>query len=283
MILVKSNLVFFELYDINLSSLTLSLLSSSGGLLLSLTVSRLASELGSSPGTAVLRPAVVELDVDSLEKGVEGALILLADSSEGNGGGGLLTDQLSESRLGLDDAVRNTHLHAQGREPDNELNRVDIMGNDNEGSLLVLNEGSDVVKTVLDLNGLVTNVLGTVLLGLGELQETLLLGLLVLRHVLAEKLDKVLGGLSIKSSAKLSHGRGDLHTVVQHALLALKTDVMGPLDEAGQVTSGLDVVAKRVVTSDRLGELGSKGLVLVIRSLLGGLGGLLGGSLFIQS
>jgi len=76
-------------------------------------------------------------------------LVLLADVLEGNSGGVLLANKLTESCLSLNEAEWNVHLSAELWEPDDQLNWVDIVGNDNKSSLLLLNEGGDVVKTEL--------------------------------------------------------------------------------------------------------------------------------------
>jgi len=56
-----------------------------------------------------------------------------------------------------------------------------------------------------------------------------------------------------------------LQSLVEDDLLSLQTDVLGPLDESGQVTLGRDITSD----SERLGSLLEKGV-------LGRLGGLLG-------
>ncbi len=68
------------------------------------------------------------------------------------------------------------------------LDRVNIMSNDNKHSLLVLNELGDMVDTVLQ-----DDWLGFVGLGrsLSNLQQSCLLGSLILRTVLLEKLEHV--------------------------------------------------------------------------------------------
>jgi hypothetical protein len=60
----------------------------------------------------------------------------------------------AETGLALDDDVGNTHLSAEGREVDDKLNRVDIVGNDDQGGFLCLDEGNGMVETVLDEEGL---------------------------------------------------------------------------------------------------------------------------------
>jgi hypothetical protein len=50
----------------------------------------------------------------------------------------------------LHNDVGNAHLSAKGREVDNELNRIDVVGDDDQGGLLGLSEGNAMIKTVLD-------------------------------------------------------------------------------------------------------------------------------------
>ena len=61
------------------------------------------------------------------------------------------------------------------------------------------------------------------------------------------------------------HSKTHLQSLVEDDLLSLQTDVLGPLDESGQVTLGRDITSD----SERLGSLLEKGV-------LGRLGGLLG-------
>lgn len=52
--------------------------------------------------------------------------------------------------LPLHDAVRDAHLAAESRQPDDELDGVDVVGDDDEGCLLLLDQGGHVLKTKLD-------------------------------------------------------------------------------------------------------------------------------------
>ena len=58
-------------------------------------------------------------------------------------------DDCAETSLTLDNNVGYTHLAAEGREEDDEFDGVNVMSDNDEGSLLGLNEGNDVVQTVL--------------------------------------------------------------------------------------------------------------------------------------
>lgn len=81
-------------------------------------------------------------------------LVLALDSSQSQGSGGLLVYYCSEAGLALDNAVRDTHLLAEGGEPDDNLNGIDIVSNDNKLCLALLNQSGDVVDAILDDNRL---------------------------------------------------------------------------------------------------------------------------------
>ena len=95
-------------------------------------------------------------------------------------------DDRAETGLALDDDVGDTHLAAESGEEDNKLDGVNIVGDDDKGSLLGLDEGNTVVQTVLDEEGLLRVLSLSLLLlssGLGDSLKTSLLLLLGLRAV----------------------------------------------------------------------------------------------------
>lgn len=168
-------------------------------------------------------------------------------------------DDRAETGLALDDHIRDAHLATERREEDDEFDGVDIVSNDDEGSLLVFDEGNDVVQTVFDKERLL--ILGCLLLlgsGLGDGFETFLLLGLALRTVsarsirtcqvllkidiLVEKLEQLGGRVLVQSVRELCNGGRHLETLVKDDLLALETNVFGPLDETGQVGLGTDVL-----------------------------------------
>jgi len=63
-------------------------------------------------------------------------------------------DNSAEAGLALYNDVGNTHLSAEGWKVDNQLNRVNIVGNDDQGGLLGLNEGDGMVEAILYKEGL---------------------------------------------------------------------------------------------------------------------------------
>jgi hypothetical protein len=157
----------------------------------------------------------------------------------------LLVDDSAEAGLALDDGIGNAHLAAEGGQEDDELNGVDIIGNEDERGLLVLDQANDVVETVLDNIRLLADVLLLLALldGGGLLEETLLLLGLGLRAVLVEELEDLSGSVLVEHVLELGDRRRDLQAHAEDLLLALEADVLGPLDHAREVALGLDGLA----------------------------------------
>lgn len=244
-------------------------------------------EVSTTPVTADLFGLVKVVGLGGRDKVGKLTLVLGADLLDEGNSSGLLVDKSTNGSLGLYNDVRNTHLAAKSGEEDDELDGVNVSGDDNERSLLGLDQSNAVVETVLDEERLLAVSLGVGLLAvsdvLGGSIETSLLLLLGLRAVLVEELEEVGGGVLVKGVGELSDRGGDLQALVQDDLLALETNVLGPLDEAGKVTRRLDVLADTEVTGAFLeqrvlGGLGSLALGvgggggLLRRSGLGGLG-----------
>ena len=89
----------------------------------------------------------IQVGLGNTDRGSKFPLIPALDVWQDDNGHGLLVDDGSEASFALDNDIGDAHLAAQGREED-ELNGVDVVGNDNEGSLLRLYKCNDVVKTV---------------------------------------------------------------------------------------------------------------------------------------
>jgi hypothetical protein len=109
---------------------------------------------------------------------------------------------------------RDTHLPAESGEEDDELDRVNIVGNDNELSLLALDKGNDVVESVLGVDGLLGLLGGRLVsllgLGLGLGQETSLLLLGGLGLVLVEELEELRSSVLVQGVGELGDRGGDL-------------------------------------------------------------------------
>lgn len=168
----------------------------------------------------------------------------------------LLVDDSAESRLALDDGVGDAHLAAESGQEDDELNGVDIVGDQDERGLLVLNQANHVVETVLDDVGLLADVLLLLALldGGSLLEETLLLLRLGLGAVLVKELEGLGGGVLVEHLLELGDRRRHLQAHVEDLLLALEADILGPLDHARQVALGLDGLADAEVPGPLLDE-----------------------------
>lgn len=224
--------------------------------LLLLAIVGLGTHDTTTPVTTVLLVLVRVTLLNSGDKLGELGLVLRADLGQSDDSGSLLVDDCSETGLAFDDGVRNTHLAAESGKEDNQLNGVDVVSNQDERGLLVLNETNNVVETVLDGVGLLGHILLLLTLGDGGglLVETLLLLGLGLRAVLVEELEGLGGSVAVEGVGELGNRRRDLEAHVQDLLLALKADVLGPLDEAGEVALGLDILADTEVAAARLEE-----------------------------
>lgn len=217
-----------------------------------------------TPLSAGLVVLVHEAVLDGRDELGELRLVLGADLGEGEDSGGLLVDDRTETGLALDDGVRDTHLLAERGEEDDELDGVDVVGNQDEGGLLVLDEADNVVETVLDGVGLLGDILLLLALldGGGLLEKTVLLLSLGLGAVLVQELESLSSGVLVEDVGELGDGRGDLDAHLENLALALEADILGPLDHAGQVTLGLDVLTYAEVARAALDER-------VLGSLLG--------------
>ena len=117
----------------------------------------------------------------------------------------LLVDDRSETGLALHNGVWDTHLLAQRGEENDELDRVDVVGDEDKRSLLVLDQTDNVVETVLGSVGLLADVLLLLALrdGGGLLVQTVLLLGLGLWSVLVEELKSLCGGVAVEDVVEL--------------------------------------------------------------------------------
>jgi len=183
-------------------------------------------------------------------------LVLGSDLGQSKNSSGFLVDDRAESGLALDDGVGDTHLAAESRKEDDQLNWVNIVGDEDQRSLLVLNETDNVVETILGGVWLLADIL--LLLALLDssslLQQTLLLLGLALWAVLVEELESLGGGVAVEDILELGDRRWDLQSEVEDLLLALQADILGPLHHTGKVSTGLNVLTDAIVTAALLDE-----------------------------
>jgi len=179
----------------------------------------------------------------------------------------------SEAGLVLNDHERDLHLTAEGRKPDDELNRVNVASDGDELGLLLLDEGGDVLEPKLDLE--LGSLGGGGLVGLGG---SGLLSLLLASSsgegaVGVEELEDGSGLVLGEGVGELVDNGGDLEALVKDGALPLEADVARPLDKPSKVASlrtdvSTDSGGARPGREDRvLGLLLGRG-----SDLLGGLG-----------
>ncbi len=183
-----------------------------------------------APVSSMLLILVVEAIVDSADQLTQLILVLLFDLSKRHDSCSLLVHDSSESGLAFDDGVWDAHLSAEGWEVDDQLNRIDIVGDEDEGSLLVLDQADNVVETVLDSIWLLTHVFLLLALGDGSrfsLQALLLLGF-GLWSVFVQELESLGSSVSIESVLELSDRGWNLQSHVENLLLSLESDILWP-------------------------------------------------------
>jgi len=180
---------------------------------------------------------LVELLQSQFLEDLELGNILLVHSGEGNDSRCLLVDKGSKTCLILYNEERDLHLTAEGRKPEDELDGVDITGDEDEGCLLLLNEGGYVLQSELELMGDIGSLSLSLDLGSSLLLLTLLLCGRRLGTVLVQQLENVDSLVLANCLGKLVDGRGDLKTLVQHGALTLDAHVFGPSDKTAEISS----------------------------------------------
>merc|ERR1719454_1805053 len=105
----------------------------------------LASHDTTSPVTTDLFKSLIEVGLDSFGELAHGSAILRIGSAESEASSSLAAHNTSEASLVLDNAVWDSHLSAESREEEDDLQRINIVGNDDQRSLLLLNKGGDII------------------------------------------------------------------------------------------------------------------------------------------
>jgi len=260
----------FMLYTAQLETSLLDLFVGDSSFSGILNVLGLETQFTSTPGSSEVSVVVVG-ESEVLQQGFEFSLVLLGDILKSNGGSSLLTDELTESCLTLDEAERNVHLSAELGEPDNQFDGVDIVSDDDESSLLLFNELGDVVKTELkNLGSLGFFSLLAFSLSLSSSSKSLLLLGLVFRSVVLQESEEGTGLVSVDGLGELVKCGGDLKSFKKNLLVSLESDVLRPSDRSGEISDGLDITTN----SEASGSLLEEGVSLDLIGSLGSFGGL---------
>lgn len=222
-------------------------------LLINLRLS-LVSENEISNGLVVSFVGVVFSLADLLNS-FKSLFVLGSDVSEGNGASLLESNELPQSRLGFDNAVRNLFVSAEMRQPKNEFNWVDIGSNDNQLGFLLFNQSGNVAESGLQEERLLLFSFLLVDFVLSFLLESFLLFLFVFRLVLLQQGEKSLLLISAHGEGELVNDGWDLESVEEDFSLSLKEDVLRPFDVSGQISLWLNVSSNLVVSLSALEEI----------------------------
>jgi len=190
-----------------------------------------------TPGLSQLFVLVVLL-VEGLSKSLKVLEVFSSDFGKSQASSSLLVDKLAKVGLATHEAVRHTTLAAERRQEDDHLDGVNVVGNHDKLGLLLLDELGDVVKTELNVNGLGT-FLGRFVSGSSG--EALFLLGAGLGAVFSEQFKELTGLITFNCAVELGNGWWNLKALHQNTLLALNSDVLGPSNEAGEVSLRLDV------------------------------------------
>lgn len=100
-----------------------------------------------TPVAADLIGTLVVVGVDGLNQLAQGGAVLGVDVGQSDAGAVLQADETTKSGLALDNAVWDAHTAAQSWQKENDLNWVDVVGDDDQLGLLLLDLDGDVVDT----------------------------------------------------------------------------------------------------------------------------------------
>ena len=114
-----------------------------------------------TPVATDLVGALVVVRVDGLDELAKSGAVLGVDVGEGDARAVLEADETTQSALALDDAVGDSHAAAQGWEEENDLDGVDVVGDDDQLGLLLLDLDGHVVDTDRHEVWLLVGLIGT--------------------------------------------------------------------------------------------------------------------------
>jgi hypothetical protein len=215
---------------------------------------RLGTAETTTPLASVFLEFVVVVGLDSGDNGRELRFVSILDLSEGNSSRSLLVDESTKTSLTLNNAVRDIHLAAESRQVQDKFDGVNIISNDDELSLLGLDQSNNVVQTILDDNGLFRFNLLALSLGSSSTTKTLLLLSSGFGSVLGSELEELGSSVLVQNLGELVDGWWNLEALVQDLLLTLKTNILGPLDKTREITLGLDILTDAKVAATLLNK-----------------------------
>ena len=138
---------------------------------------------------------------------------------------------------------------AQSRQPHHQLQRINIVSNQNQLSLLLLNQLCHVVQTILHnkRSSLLLHRL-SLTLSLGLCHQTGLLLSSSLRRILGQETEHFSSLVLVQGVLELIHSGRNLQTLAQHLTLSLENNVTRPLEETGQIRLVLPITPYQHIT-----------------------------------
>lgn len=163
--------------------------------------------------TTTLCCGIIVLRLGQINNLIQLRGMLLANIRDDNCRRGLLVYQVTQTSLALDDHVGHIHLAAQRRQPQHQLDGINVVCDHNQLRLTVLNQSSDVVDTILD-HARLLGVVSSSTLGFlgGSSCQTLLLVLHGLGAIVSQQLEQVSGCKQTSTTRKCE---GDINSNVR--------------------------------------------------------------------
>lgn len=166
------------------------------------------------------------LVVDSVEVSsevVQVVLVLVSYVSKGEAGALFLVDKLSKSRFTFNEAVWDSHLFAEVWQEDHELDWDDVVGNNDQLSLLLLNQSGNVVKTEFNYEWLLGVGVDVLLVSLefSLFLESLDLLFLGLWDVFGEESEQFLSLVSLDGVSELVDDTWSWKSLLENLLLSI--------------------------------------------------------------
>jgi hypothetical protein len=211
----------------------------------------LETHFTTSPLAEQFRIVVVLFSTEGLEQ-FELFFVRLVDTSQSHGGGRLHVHQGSETSLVLDNHKGDSHFAAEGRQPHDKLEGINVVGDQHKLGFLFFHQRGNMLESVLDLmRGLATGIFSTSSSGF---LDTLFLGGGSFRAVLVEQRKDGHGFVLANHLGELVDGRRDLESLVENRTLTLNADVTRPSHETRKIATG----GANIVTDAKVARTGGK-------------------------
>lgn len=190
-----------------------------------------------SPGFTEIN-VLIELAHENFGESFKVLEVFFVNFGQSKASGGLLVNKFSKVSLSSDEAEWHSLLSAESREEANHLDGVNIVGNDDHFGSSVFNKLGDMVQSILDVERL--RGFGITFSGSRLLESGLFLGS-SFRAIFSEQFKEFTGLIFFDSVLELSDCWWNLQSLHKNSLLALNSNILGPLNEASEVSLGLDV------------------------------------------